>query len=313
MEAASRRANREAERRWKAEQKAMIAADARDAVREWREHLRDLVSLHVNPNDDVNWQLLRDTPEPVAPMRRSRHEDAALAALDQIQPRFFDFLSGGFEKRRQSLVDAVAEARARDGAEHQKSVDLFEREHADWQADRELATRLLAGEVSAERDIINTMTSWADEGLIGSRLEFRISDEFLHAIARVHSDEIVPTYRRKQLQSGKLSETKMPAGERNELYQDYVCSVALKVAGDLFSVLPRDEVFVTCAANMLDSTTGHMSDTPIVSVQFVRRTFNNLRLSAIDPSDSMSNFNHNMKFTRTKGFAPIEPLKPLAD
>ncbi|KZY91784.1 MULTISPECIES: hypothetical protein [unclassified Erythrobacter] len=313
IEAANRRAARDAERRWKADQKATIAADARDAVREWQEHLHELVSLHVNPNDDVNWQMLRDAREPVSPMRSTKNEDAALDALDQFHPRFFDFLSGGSEKRRQSLIDAVAESRARDDAEHQKSLNLFEQEHADWQTDKELATRLLAGDVSAERDIISTMTSWADEGLIGSRLEFRISDDSLHAIAHVHSDEVVPAYRRKQLQSGKLSETKMPVGERNELYQDYVCSVALKVAGDLFSVLPRDEVFVTCAANMLDSTTGHKVDTPILSVQFVRPTFNNLRLSAIDPSDSMSNFNHNMKFAKTKGFALIEPLRPLTD
>ncbi|MXP08566.1 hypothetical protein [Pseudoblastomonas halimionae] len=313
IEAANRRAARDAERRWKADQKAMIAADAQDAVSEWREHLSDLVSLHVNPNDDVNWQMLRDAPEPVSPMRRTRHEDSALAALDQFQPRFFDFLSGGSEKRRLSLVDAVSEGRARDDAEHQNNLNVFDQEHADWQSDKELATRLLAGDISAERDVINTMTSWADDGLIGSRLEFSITDEFLHAIAHVHTDEIVPNYRRKQLQSGKLSETKMPIGERNELYQDYVCSVSLKVAGDIFSVLPRNEVFVTCMANMLDSTTGHKVDMPIVSVQFVRPTFNDLRLSAIDPSDSMSNFNHRMKFAKTKGFSPIDPLNPLGD
>lgn len=313
IEASNRRASREAERRWKAEQKAMVAADARDAVAEWRDHLSDLVSLHVDPNDDVNWQMLRDALEPVPPIRGMRHEDAASAAYGQFQPRFFDFLSGGSEKRRQLLVDAIADARARDEAEHSKSLDMFGEELADWQADRELATRLLAGDVSAEKDVIGTITSWSDDGLIGSRLEFSITDEFLHAIAHVHTDEIVPTFTRKQLQSGKLSETKMPVGQRNELYQDYVCSVALKVAGDLFSVLPRDELFVTCMANMLDGTTGHKADTPILSVKFVRPTFNSLRLSAIDPSDSMTNFNHKMKFAKTKGFTPIDPLNPLGD
>jgi hypothetical protein len=313
IEAANRRAAREAERRWKAEEKAMITADAHDAVTEWQDHLRDLVSLHVNPNDDIDWRMLRDAREPSPPMRRAKNEDAALSALDQFQPRFFDFLLGGSEKRRLALVDAVDKGRTLDEAEHKAGINLFNQEHADWQTDRDLATRLLSGDVSAERDVINTMTSWADEGLVGSRLEFRFSDGFFHAIAHVHADEVVPKHRRKQLQSGKLSETKMPVGERNELYQDYVCSVALKVAGDIFSVLPRDEVYVTCAATMLDRTTGHMTDTPILSVQFVRPTFINLRLAAIDPSDSMSNFNHSMKFARTRGFAAIEPLKPLTD
>jgi len=313
MEAASRRANREAERNWKAEQKAMMVADAEDAVSEWREHLQNIVSLHVNPNDDVDWQSLQKRAEPPQPVRISTNEDAALANLDQFRPRLFDFLLGGAEKRRQRLVDAVADARMIDEGEFKKRVSQYQEDHSDWQADKELADRLLAGDISAQKDVISEMTSWSDEGLIGTRLSFSISDSFLHAVAHVHGDDVVPTYRRKQLQSGKLSETKMPAGERHELYQDYVCSVALKVAGDLFSVLPRDEVVVTCTASMLNKATGHMTDTPILSVQFVRPTFNNLRLSTIDPSDSMSNFNHVMEFKRTKGFAAIDPLKPISD
>lgn len=312
MEAASRRAARESEQRWKAQQKAMLIADAEDAIAEWSDHLREIVSLHVNPNDDVNWHSLRDFPEPVPPTRTSQNEEIALANLELFQPRFLDFLSGGSEKRRLKLVEAVGEARDQDDTEFKRLQSYYEQAHSDWQADRDLAVRLLSGDVSAEKDVIGEMTSWNDDGLIGTRLSFSMSEDFLHAVAHVHGDEVVPTYRRKQLQSGKLSETKMPVGERYELYQDYVCSVALKVAGDLFSVIPRDEIFVTCAANMLDRATGYMVDTPILSVQFVRPTFNSLKLSAIDPSDSMANFNHEMNFKRTKGFSLIEPLKPLS-
>lgn len=311
MEAASRRANREAERRWKAEQKAQLIADAEDAVSEWREHLHDIVSLHTDPADYVNWHEIEDRPEPMAPTRRSAKEDAAIALLEQFRPRFFDFLFGGSEKRRAKLVSGVAEAKESDEADYRRHLAQYEQDHADWLADKELARRLLSGDVSAERDVISEMKSWNDEGLIGTRLAFSFSEEFLHAVAHVHDDHVVPKVRRKQLQSGRLSETRMPAGEANELYQDYVCSVALKVAGDLFGVLPRHEVFVTCCARMLNTTTGRKADTPILSVRFVRETFASLRLSGIDPSDSMRNFVHEMNFKRTKGFAPVEPLKPL--
>ena len=33
-----------------------------------------------------------------------------------------------------------------------------------------------------------------------------------------------------------------------------------------------------------------------------------LNLASLDPSDAMKNFNHAMKFSRSKGFAPIVPL-----
>lgn len=104
----------------------------------------------------------------------------------------------------------------------------------------------------------------------------------------------------------------MPVGEFNELYQDYVASVALRVAGDLLNVLPLKEVYVTCVAQMLDSQTGHQELTPILSVQFVRETFLRLNLKHIDPSDSIQNFRHEMKFSRTKGFAPVAQLIEFA-
>lgn len=312
MEAASRRANRDADRRWKAQQKALAAADAEDSVVEWRTHLRDIVSLHVDPVAYVDWHALKRQSAPQSPVRQCKNEDAAQEKLNLFRPRLFDFVSGGSQKKQQKLADAVGDARKLDEQEFLKSVERHKEEHSEWEADRALATRMLAGDIAAERDVINEMTSWNDKGLIGTSISFSITENFLHAIANVHDDEdVVPAFRRKQLQSGRLSETKMPAGERYELYQDYVCSVALKVAGDLFSVLPRNEVFFTCCARMLDKSTGHLSDMPILSVQIVRETFRALRLATIDPSDSMKNFNHRMNFKRTSGFSLIEPLKPI--
>ena len=103
----------------------------------------------------------------------------------------------------------------------------------------------------------------------------------------------------------------MTVGQFNELYQDYVASVALKIAGDLFHIIPLDEVYVTCLRQMLNTQTGHQELTPILSVQFVRPTFASLNLTNLDPSDAMANFNHTMSFKKTKGFAQIEPLKPI--
>lgn len=312
MEAASRRANREAERKWKIQQQAQVAANAEDAVDDWRAHLRDIVSLHVNTIDNVDWHALKHQAAPPSPVRQRKNECAAQEKLDLFRPRLFDLVSGGSQRRQQKLADAVSDAQRLDEQEFLRSVEQHKHLHSEWETDRALATRMLAGDIAAQRDVIGEMTSWKDESLIGTSMSFSISENFLHAIAHVHDDDVVPTFRRKQLQSGRLSETKMPVGERYELYQDYVCSVALKVAGDLLSVLPRNEIFVTCCAKMLDKSTGHLSDMPILSVQIVRETFKALRLSAIDPSDSMKNFNHRMSFKRTSGFGPVEPLKPLS-
>ena len=43
----------------------------------------------------------------------------------------------------------------------------------------------------------------------------------------------------------------------------------------------------------------------IESVVFDRNTFEGLNLEAVDPSECFINFEHNMKFSKTKGFSSV--------
>ena len=208
----------------------------------------------------------------------------------------------------EQLEKEVTQAKLLDENERLALEEKHKGDFEEWENDRSLAKRLLAGEEAAILEVITELQTLNKTDLIGSSVQFSISDNYVHARPQVHTDEIVPSFRRKQLASGKLSETKMPIGQFNELYQDYVASVALKVAGDMFQILPLPEVLVTCESNMLNATTGHKEATPILSVQFVRSTLMQLKLVHLDPSDSIANFNHVMKFSKTKGFSAIVPL-----
>lgn len=127
----------------------------------------------------------------------------------------------------------------------------------------------------------------------------------------MYDAEIIPTFKPKILASGRISKNKIPVGEASEMYQDYVASVALRLAGDLFNILPLDLLYVTCVVNRLDTRTGHTGLSPVLSVEFKRDTFQHLRLSDVDPSESMENFEHKMNFRKTKGLEPIIPLKEI--
>ncbi|MBO2642184.1 hypothetical protein [Shewanella algae] len=102
----------------------------------------------------------------------------------------------------------------------------------------------------------------------------------------------------------------MPKGKFNEIYQDYVCSCVLRVGNELFSAIPDNLVIVTAVDELLNSQTGHLEDAPILSVAVSRSTIERLNLEAIDPSDSMDNFKHNMSFKKTKGFERVERIDP---
>jgi len=309
--AASRAADREAARHHKAAVKAQKIEDAEDAVDEWEDYISKLISVHVDIADAINWEEIANTPKPKSPKLETSYHDSAKKAVDNFKPKFFDFLSGGSDKKQATLEEKFANSNEKDKAHFNSEKKNHKTAMKEWEQETSLARRLIAGENDAVKEVLEEMQSLTEQDLIGSQVSFTISDNGFHAIPEVHGDDIIPDYRRKQLASGSLSQTKMPVGEFNELYQDYVASVALKVAGDMFHILPLSEVYVTCVTPMLNTQTGHQELSAILSVQFVKETFKALNLSSIDPSDSMRNFNHVMKFKRTKGFEKIEPLKPF--
>lgn len=311
MAAASRAADREAARRHKAAVKAQKIEDAEDAVYEWENYISKLISVHVDIADAINWEKIANTPKPKPPKLGTSNHDSAKKAADNFKPKFLDFLSGGSAKKQEVLEQKLANSYEQDKADFNSEKKKFKATMKEWGQETDLAKRLLAGEKDAVKEVLEEMQSLTKQDLIGSQVSFAISDSDFHAIPEVHGDDIIPDYRRKQLASGSLSQTKMPVGEFNELYQDYVASVALKVAGDMFHILPLSEIYVTCVTPMLNTQTGHQELSAILSVQFVKETFKTLNLSSIDPSDSMRNFNHVMKFKRTKGFEKVKPLKPF--
>lgn len=308
INAAANKVAREAERQHKQDVKNQIASEAANSVSAWEKYLDDLLSVHTDLAERIDWQAMLDAPAPREPSIHPQNLIRAENELAAFRPKRFDFFRGKGAKRRKLLEDKIPAAKELDEEVRKKAAAGHAAKLVEWNNDKLLAQRLLTGESSAIEEVVAEMQTFTKSKLVGSAIEFAISDNFVHAKPQVHSDEIVPKFRRKQLASGKLSETKMPTSAFNDLYQDYVSSVALKVAGDLFQILPLEEVFVTCEAEMLNSTTGHKEATPILSVQFVRPTFDQLKLARLDPSDAMANFNHAMKFSRTKGFSAISPL-----
>lgn len=109
---------------------------------------------------------------------------------------------------------------------------------------------------------------------------------------------------------GKLSVTKMIQSKFYEIYQDHVSGCALKMARELFALLPTDMVIVTFISDLLNTGTGHIEEQPILSVAIPRATAERLNFETLDSSDSMQNFIHNVKFLKTQGFKAVDKIVP---
>ena len=68
-------------------------------------------------------------------------------------------------------------------------------------------------------------------------------------------------------------------------------------------------MIVHVTSELVNSSTGHFGQQTILSIAFPKLTFDKLDFESIDPSDSMRNFKHNMKFSKTSGFSIVPGIE----
>ncbi len=172
-----------------------------------------------------------------------------------------------------------------------------------------LQESVLSGDVVAYYEVIEKAEPFNELLEFGS--EFEIGTENPKCIVaefNIKEEELIPDTMVTLTETGKVSEKKMTKTAYYEMMQDYVCSVMIRMARDLFALLPVDKVIVHAVDNAVNTATGNMEEVTYISVIFDRETFEKINLNAIDPSDSMSNFEYNMKFGKTTGFKPVVKL-----
>ena len=101
----------------------------------------------------------------------------------------------------------------------------------------------------------------------------------------------------------------MPLPRRHQLHQDYVCGCALRVARELFALLPIGVVVATAFEDLLNPQTGQLEPHPLLSVAVPRGSVDRIRWEAVNPSDAMANFIHRMGFKKLLGLVPVVPIQ----
>lgn len=317
MQAASRQADRDAlrrqcelERQQKDYEKFKVLQRATHDVKVFENHIEQLASIHKESSEPVNWDAIAESEPPPAPLCSNAHEQAAYNDLESYAPGFVDKLFSRTAHKRQQLTSALEEAKKSDGDEFKVGISQHRKDQSEWEAEQNLAKRILDNEPESYIDAINLLDPFSEISDLGSNIHFKVDDSRIICVEiSVHSEDVVPKQSKSLLKSGKLSVKQIPKGRFYEMYQDYVCSCALRIANELFCLLPINAVVITAVDDLLNSKTGHLEEKPVLSVAIPRETFEKLNLDAIDPSDSMQNFIHNMAFKKTKGLGAVERVE----
>ena len=132
-------------------------------------------------------------------------------------------------------------------------------------------------------DDLQYFNPFSDIGELGTRIEFSISDDKqVDVDVHINGEEVIPNYELKQTAGGKLSKKNMTKSKFNELYQDHIYSSIIRVSRELYAYLPLDKARVNAIGQVLNLSTGHLEERPILSVIMVpKTTYNEPKESAI--------------------------------
>lgn len=238
-------------------------------------------------------------------------EVAAQAALSQYKPSFTDRLLSRIDSQRSKLEQSVVNARAWDKKVHGDALQQYRQAYQEWSASVQLARRIAGYDTSAYLEVLQSCDVLNTFNSLGGSVTITAIEPNLVAFQLVaQPDKVVPARKLSLTKNGGLSEKNRSASEYWLLVQDHLCSCAIRLACDAFNLLPVHRAIVNVGQAHHSSVTGHPVISTFIAIHFTRAALGRVNLFRIDPSDSLQNFDHRMKFQKSKGFTPVEPIAP---
>ncbi|MBQ3330710.1 MAG: DUF4236 domain-containing protein [Ruminococcus sp.] len=165
-----------------------------------------------------------------------------------------------------------------------ESSEGFSYDEETWEYLHSAAPAILKGDIDTYLQVIFDVNPLDDLLDYGSNFEFGTDNPAKIEVEFVINDAALSDA------SQRLNEI-----DYNGLLQDFVCSMSLRIARDMFALLPVQDVIVH---TVLDGET-------IFSVDFGIDNFSKINFGYIDASNTATKFRNNMSFDPKRGFAPV--------
>lgn len=315
LETSRRRSEREEQKRQKelqrrAKESAKLTAleQARLEVETYENTIDLLLSVHKDCGEVWDWRALASVPPPMQPARQAHAEFKARRTAIALSVR------GEPLKIREQAQVILDKAHRDDESELREATDAYHSDLAEWEHMKALAMRILNNDGDGFIEALQECSPLSEIGHLGSSMVFTAhGSQMMECLLRVNGTQAIPAEAKTLTAAGKVSVKRMPKTRFQEIYQDYVCGCALRVAREVFALLPIKMLIVTAIVKSVDPKSGADGEIPVLSVAFPRERVQQLFYPKLDPSDAMDNFVHrgDVKASRKGGvFESIIPLTP---
>lgn len=268
-------------------------------VREYENYIELIQNVHKECDYPMYWNKIVNSVEPYDKNGVGPEECKAIEAYKNFEPTVIEklFKKNG-QKRQAELENQIVEAKKKDIALYQS-----------WEESVAFAKRILSGDIDAYYEAIATSNPFEDLVEFGSGFEFGTdSPDSIEIEFMVKAEKVIPETSKSLTKTGKVSEKKLTKTMYYDITQDYVCSCSIRLARELFALLPVNVVTVHATDQILNTITGYYEEATILSVRFTRERFMTTNFDKIDASDFTESFENNMKFKKTSGFYPVDRL-----
>ena len=281
------------------QQKEAEYAQNCEMVDDYNELIDQIRSIHDECSEPVDWIALRDKPAPFNPMYPGPFEVEARQVLESAKPSLFGKLVPAADKKRmQRLSDSVAEAREKD-----------RQMYSDWENLKKLAVQVLSGDIDSYFYVVSEMHPFEEILDFGSDFDIGTDlPDIMEVEFHAKTSKVVPNHVLSMTQTGKLSSKPMTKTMHFDIVQDYICSCALRIAREMFALLPINRVVIHAMDTITDSG-GNAFDDTVLSVLIERNQFEGINFDMIDASDTIESFKCNMNFKKTQGLKPVPRIE----
>ena len=176
---------------------------------------------------------------------------------------------------------------------------------------KQVYEKMRAGDDGSLMKVIKSHQTLTRIHKLARGLGFSVENGLVHAILALHNRSIVPDFHLKYMPSGKLTEVKMPREKSLKLYRAYASSAVLKVASDLFRLVPTGNIVVTAIAPCSVADSEYDEEWPVLSVNLMRKAVMDMDMPNVEPVAALQAFQHSERFHQTQGFGRIVPLMSI--
>ncbi len=280
---------------------------------EYETYLDVITSIHQDCYSNWDWNSIMMTTAPEKPVRSDTYQIEALRMLERYKPTFRERVFGKAGSKRYEIARAVDQGMQKDEEHYLTALENYEQDYREWERSDELA-RIARGVLTRDpeimADVIVVVEPFAELTGYGSRIEVEdINKNFVEINFLVNLHDVIPAVSKRLLKSGSLSERKLYKTEFLRLSKSYVCGSALRIARELFAVLPIRNVVINASDRLPEQDRDDGDAVTILSVEIPREVLGRIKFNSIDPYDTITDFIHNMKFTKSRGFTPVEKLE----